>query len=188
MATNENVDSGLVEADINRIHKEKFYESLERLSIERVENELLNPEKKKRKTNTFIKLDEYNELLRTIEQAKAKTGTKSKSEYNILRNYDVVLIGETKKVIKKRESENDNIRFLVPNEHLVDTIYRIHEQVGHKSRDVMLPACKKNHINLTVEMINSFNNTCQQCVLNKKRNKTTGLVVKPINFKYSILF
>ncbi|CAF1011097.1 unnamed protein product [Brachionus calyciflorus] len=44
----------------------------------------------------------------------------------------------------------------------------------------MLPACKKNHINLTGEMINSFNNTCQQCVLNKKRNKTTGLVVKPI--------
>lgn len=155
MVTNvENYDSALFAAENSRIHKEKFYESLERLAIQRVENDLLNPDKKKRKTYTFIKAEEYNALLLTIEQAKNKSGTKTKSEYNILRDYDVIVIGDTKKIIKKRENENDNIRFLVPYEHLFDTIYRIHEQVGHKSRDVMLPVCKKNHINLTVEMIN----------------------------------
>ncbi|RNA08945.1 hypothetical protein BpHYR1_020506 [Brachionus plicatilis] len=48
MVTNvENYDSSLVAAENNRIHKEKFYESLERLAIERVENDLLNPDKKK---------------------------------------------------------------------------------------------------------------------------------------------
>ncbi|CAF1013044.1 unnamed protein product [Brachionus calyciflorus] len=171
--------SALVEAENNHIHKEKFYEGIERLLLERIENELINPDKKKRKTFTYIKLQEYNALISTIEEAKSKTVTKSTNEYNILRDYDVMLIGDTKKVIKKREN-NEDIRFLVPFEHLFDTIYRIHLQVGHKCRDVMMPACKKNHLNLSVDMINIFNNTCQQCLMNKKRNKTTGLVVKPI--------
>ena len=58
-------------------------------------------------------------------------------------------------MIKKRENEDDPIRYLVPYEDLFDTLYRIHIQVRHKCRDVMLPHCKQGHLNLTVEMINS---------------------------------
>ena len=149
------VDQAAIEVENNRVHKEKFYESIEQLIIEKTENDLKNPDKKKKKTLTFIRLDEYQALIGTILNAKNKSGTKSIKEYNILRDYDVITIGETQKIIKKRSNLDEPIRYLVPFEDLFDTIHRIHHQVGHKCRDVMLPHCKKGHLNLTVDMINS---------------------------------
>ena len=58
-----------------------------------------------------------------------------------------------KKIIQKRKNPDDPIRFLVPYEQIFDTMYRIHIQVGHKCRDIMLDECNKSHLNITVDMI-----------------------------------
>jgi hypothetical protein len=149
------VDSAVLEADNLRQKKEKFYDQLDRLLLERTENELLNPDRKTKKTYTYIKLNEYQTMIDVIEAAKSKTTKKTSNEYNLLRDYEIMYIGETKKIVKKRGEDSDPIRFLVPYEHIFETLNRIHQQVGHKCRDVMLPACKKNHLNLTVDAINS---------------------------------
>ena len=149
------VESAALEIENQRVHKENFYQSLEQMMIEKTERDLSNPDKKTKKTYTYIKLSEYLDMIELIEKAKNKKGTKTSQEYNILRNYDVITISETKKIIKKQESAYEPIKYLVPYEDLFDTIYRIHMQVGHKRRDIMSPHCKKNHLNLTVDMINS---------------------------------
>lgn len=145
------LESPIIDADIERQHKEQFYAGIEALKLE---DELKNKPKTK-KTRTFTKLDEYEQLIVIIETAKSKKGTKERFEYNILRTYDIYLVGQTKKIIEKQEKPDDPIRFLVPFEHLFETIYRIHIQIGHKKRDLMMQACKKNHMNITINLINS---------------------------------
>jgi hypothetical protein len=44
----------------------------------------------------------------------------------------------------------------------------------------MNKSVKKQYANITLIMINTYLASCQQCVLNKKRNKTTGITIKPI--------
>jgi hypothetical protein len=92
-------------------------------------------------------------MINLIETAIAKTKARSPKDYYLINKYEILTVGDTKKIILKRESKDDPIRFLVPYEHIFETIYRIHLQVGHKCRDIMLHACSKNHLNITVEMI-----------------------------------
>ena len=141
------VDQAAIEVENKRINKEKFYEKIE---------QLINEKEKKKKTFTLIKIDEYLVLIETITTAKNKKEKKTPKEYNMLRDYDVITIGQTQKIIKKRDNPDEPIRYLVPFEDLFETIHRIHHHVGHKCRDVMFPHCKKGHLNLTVDMINSM--------------------------------
>jgi hypothetical protein len=141
------VDQAAIEVENKRIHKEKFYEKIE---------QLINEKEKKKKTFTFIKIDEYLVLIETITTTKNKKEKKTPKEYNMLRDYDVITIGQTQKIIKKRDNPDEPIRYLVPFEDLFETIHCIHHQVGHKCRDFLLPHSKKGHLNLTVDMINSM--------------------------------
>ena len=49
----------------------------------------------------FIKIGEYLVLIQTIVTAKNKKEKKTPKEYNMLRDYDVITIGQTQKIIKK---------------------------------------------------------------------------------------
>ncbi|RNA35239.1 KRAB-A domain-containing 2-like [Brachionus plicatilis] len=116
------VESAAIEVENQHAHKENFYQSLEQMMIEKTERDLSNPDKKTKKTYTYIKLSEYLDMIALIEKAKNKKGTKTSQEYNILRVYDVITISETKKIIKKQESADEPIKYLGPYEDLFDTI------------------------------------------------------------------
>ena len=98
-------------------------------------------------------LDAYGSMILLIEEANKKTKGRNQKEYYLINKYEVYTVGETKKIILKRESIDEPVRFLVPYEQLFETIFRIHNQVGHKCRDIMLQACNKSHLNITVDMI-----------------------------------
>ncbi|CAF0974913.1 unnamed protein product [Brachionus calyciflorus] len=98
------IDVALVDAEKTESHKNKFYEKL---------NELADKEKKKN-SRTIIKSEDYKALIDNILAAKNKKETKSRSEYNILRNYDILEVNDNKKIIEKRERDDDPIRYLVP--------------------------------------------------------------------------
>ena len=140
----------LLDVDQQRVHKEKFYALFE---AKIVEDELSNPNKKRKKTRAVTKLDEYEEMIKMIEDALVKNKGRTQKEYYLINKYQILVVGDTKKIILKRESVDEAIRFLVPYEHLFETIYKIHIQVGHKCRDIMIQTCNKNHLNITVEMI-----------------------------------
>ena len=63
MVTDVDVDQAAIEVENNKVHKEKIYDILEKLIIEKTENDLNNPDKKKKKTLTFIHLDKYQIIL-----------------------------------------------------------------------------------------------------------------------------
>ena len=96
-------------------------------------------------------LIESLELVNLIVGAMNKYNSKTQKEYYLLNKYEILVVGETKKIIQKRKNPDDPIRFLVPYEQIFDTMYRIHIQVGRKCRDIMLDECNKS--NITVDMI-----------------------------------
>lgn len=152
LTSNSDEQVPILNVDQERVHKDKFYSLFEAKSTE---VELENPAKKRKKTRTVTNLNEYQELVNKIEEAMNKKTIKTQKEYYLLSKYELLVVGETKKIVQKRKEHNQPIRFLVPFEQIFDTIYRIHMQVGHKSRDIMFEECSKNHLNITIEMINS---------------------------------
>lgn len=84
-----------------------------------------------------------------------KSTKKTSREYHLLNLYEILVVGETKKVIKKRKSPEDPIKALVTFEDIFSCLLQCHKAVGHKSRDIMLKECQKSYLNLTVHVINS---------------------------------
>ncbi|RNA32086.1 KRAB-A domain-containing 2-like [Brachionus plicatilis] len=114
---------------------------------------LKNPDKKKKKTRTITSATEYQALILKIESALEKKTKKTPEGYYFLNQYEILVVGDTKKIIKKRKNQDEPIRFLVPCDQIFETIYRIHYQIGHKARDIMIKKCNENHLNITVDMI-----------------------------------
>ncbi|CAF0762947.1 unnamed protein product [Brachionus calyciflorus] len=121
----------LIIAENKQQYKERFYSRLEATRIEK--RLVIDPEKKSRKTKTYSTAQEYQQLIQEIEDAKDKKTTKSRMEYNLIRNYDVLTIGETKKIIKKKTNNDGEPIYLVPYQKLFDTLHKIHYDVEHKA-------------------------------------------------------
>ena len=131
-----------------RIHKIKFYETLE---AEALEAELNN----KKKTKRLFSRAKYDELLKEIEVAYSTKGKKSNRQYHLLETYEIYEVGGIKKIISKRTVEDDNIYFLLPLEDVWDAIHVVHKAVGHKGRDIMGRHARKCYLNLTDKLIDS---------------------------------
>lgn len=86
---------------------------------------------------------------------KGKGISKTRRERNLMKKYEILICGETKKLIKKRDAKHLDIKYVVPFEGLFDALMRCHTAIGHKKRDAMLKECQKQHANLTVHLINS---------------------------------
>ncbi|RNA35075.1 KRAB-A domain-containing 2-like [Brachionus plicatilis] len=164
----------MLEVDHEQLHREKFYALYEAKSIK---EELQNPSKKRKKTRTVTTLADYQAMIDSIEQALAKTKGRMNREYYIINKYEILKVGDKKKIILKRQQIDKTIRFLVPYEQIFETIYRIHVQIGHKCRDLMLQVCNKNHLYITTEMITGIResvrtNQARQAESMKTRSKT----------------
>jgi len=131
-----------------RIHKIKFYETLE---AEALEAELNN----KKKTKRLFNRAKYDELLKEIEVAYSTKGKKSNRQYHLLETYEIYEVGGIKKIISKRTVEDDNIYYLLPLEDVWDAIHVVHKAVGHKGRDIMGRHARKSYLNLTDKLIDS---------------------------------
>ena len=99
---------------------------------------------------------EYQEFIEAIEKAYANPHKKSSQEYHLIKNYEILNIADTKKIIKKRTTEEPSIRYLVPKEDIFDAILACHQNIGHKGRDLMMEECSKQHLNLTANYIKSM--------------------------------
>lgn len=139
-------------AEMIRIHKEKFYEALDAIKCE---EELQNTDNKNisKKNMRLKKQNEYTDFVNEIEGIPKKK-VKTTHDYHILKHYEVITIGDSKRIIKKRTDDHPETKYLVPYEEAFDALYRCHERIGHKSRDLMKAEVGKMHLNLTIEHIN----------------------------------
>ena len=137
-----------IQIEQQRIHKIKFYETLE---AEALEAELNNKKKAKRLFNRA----KYDQLLKEIEVAYSTKSRKTNRQYHLFETYEIYEVGGIKKIISKRTEEDDKIYYLVALEDAWDAIHVVHKAVGHKGRDIMGKHARKSYLNLTDSLIDS---------------------------------
>jgi len=108
-----------------------------------------------------------------------KTMKKTPHQYYLLKKYELLECGDVKKLIRCRLPGESPLYF-VSIEETYDVIKRAHIATGHGGRDKMLKETNKKYANITVEALNIFKSSCEQCQKKRKRVTTKGVVVKPI--------
>ena len=84
----------------------------------------------KKKNLTSLSAERYSEFLDLVKVARSKQVQKSSSEYNAVKRFDILTIGDVEKLIKKRNTEADPILYFVTNEELYDKMQEVHIQQG----------------------------------------------------------
>ena len=102
---------------------------------------------------------------------------KQPGDYNFLKRYDVVTIGNVDKLVLA--GSHSSLKFFVCLEELYDVIRDAHVACGHGGEKRTEKELDKTYANITREQIKLFLARCQNCQLKKsKHNK--GVVVRPI--------
>jgi hypothetical protein len=136
-------------SDQEKLQRKYFYELLKT----KEEEEKINEGKDKSDKRRRYTREEYFKLIDQLEEISEKKSRKTSHEYYILNNYEILVICDTKKIIKKRKTKEDPILFLVPYEDYFDYLLLCHKEIDHKARDFMAAYCSKRFINLTIELI-----------------------------------
>ena len=138
-----------IQLEQTKVHKIQFYAALE---AESHQGELTN---KQAKHKRLPDKTQYEALLKEIEDAYQMTTRKSHRQYHLFTTYEIYQVGPIKKIIGKRDADNQAVRYLVALEDVFDAIATIHKSVGHKGRDVMRKHAQKTYLNLTDALIDS---------------------------------
>ena len=109
-----------------------------------------------------------------------RANPKTNRQRLVLRKYDVLTCGDVQKVIKKQESDSDEIKYFVSMDQMFDVIKRAHISTGHGGRDKMRKELKKKYANISEEVFVLFKSFCMECELKRKRPTTKGIVVRPL--------
>lgn len=122
----------------------------------------------------------YEELISEVESAK-QARKKTTLQYRRLKRYDVLSVGDVKKLIMPL-SDNMNVQYYVTDDELFDVIKSAHRECGHGGRDRTLKVLRNKYANVTKECINFYLDLCVPCQ-KKKTHTKKKLVVKPLLFK-----
>ena len=88
--------------------------------------------------------------------------------------------GDVEKLIKKRQSESDQILYYSYAEEVYSIVMRAHINTGHGGRDKMMKELNKKYANITRDVINLYKEMCEECQLKKRKVASKGLVIKPL--------
>ncbi|XP_018564473.2 KRAB-A domain-containing protein 2-like [Anoplophora glabripennis] len=125
----------------------------------------------------FFTNESYTEMIEKVKSAKSKKSHKKPEDYQRLRRFDIMAVGETEKLIVP--VKDNMIRYYVKNNEIFQILHDTHLSVGHGGRNRMEKELNFRYKNITREMIAIYLNLCESC--EKKRSvPKKGLVVKPI--------
>ena len=77
--------------------------------------------------------------------------------------------GDVTKIIKRRTSHDDEIKYLVCLEDMYCFAKQIHFAVGHGGSDNMIKEANKKYANVSIEALELFKEQCEECQLKKRR-------------------
>ena len=103
--------------------KKKFYEQLD----VKIEN--------KKSINSFLNREKCELLIQEISQLKWGDRKKEPKDYQLLKRYDVVQIGNTVKLIYPVAEGSSSIKCYVQKEDVFDVIHDVHLAIGHGGRN-----------------------------------------------------
>ena len=134
----------------------------------------------KKKNSKSLSAERYAELLELVKNGRNKEAKKSCYDYNAVKRFDILTIGDVEKLIKKRKTEEESILYFVTNEELYEKIQEVHTQQGHGGINKMLAHLKKRYANITQEAVTMFITFCEECERRRNRANSKSIVVKPI--------
>ena len=103
--------------------KRKIYEQLD----VKIEN--------KKSNNSFLNRKKYELFIQEISQLKRGDGKKEPKDYQLLKWYDIVQIGNTVKLIYPAEEGSSSIKYYVRKEEIFDVIHDAHLAIVHGGRN-----------------------------------------------------
>ena len=97
----------------------------------------------------------------------------------MLKQYDVVQIGNTVKLIYRVAEGSSSIKYYVQKEDIFDVIHYAHLAIGHGGRNRMINKTQTQCKNTTAESIMLYLSLCAPC-LKKSKVPKKGLAIKPM--------
>ncbi|KAL1487963.1 hypothetical protein ABEB36_015344 [Hypothenemus hampei] len=87
---------------------------------------------------TVLTVDQYSNILKEVKESirKKKTGEKLNSQdYRRLNRFEILKIGESEKIIAKRNNEDmDSIKYYCDVKEIYEILEKTHRDTGHKRR------------------------------------------------------
>ncbi|XP_073962116.1 uncharacterized protein isoform X2 [Choristoneura fumiferana] len=109
----------------------------------------------------FFTDESYEQMIAKVKFLKSKKSHKKPGDYQRLRRFDVMSVGETEKLIVP--VKDDVIRCYVRNSEIFQILHDTHLTVGHGGRNRMEKELKMHYKNITREMIVIYLNLCDGC-------------------------
>lgn len=135
----------------------------------------------KNKTNTVKQpwtIAKISDAVSEMAASKVPGTKKNSKQYRLIKKYDIMEVGDSKYLIKKRKNHDEPIVQLVARENFFEILNTIHKNIGHGGRDKMMYALKdKYYIPKPIVLI--FYKLYNVCNL-KKSQQHKNIVVKPI--------
>ncbi|XP_053607024.1 KRAB-A domain-containing protein 2-like [Plodia interpunctella] len=121
-------------------------------------------------------------MIKKVKSAKSKMSNKKPEDYQRLRRFDVITIGEAEKLIVPVKEDN-TFRFYVSESEIFQILHETHLKLGHGGRNLMEKEINLRYKNITREMIVIYLNLCGDNCEKKGNISKKGLLcsVKPIH-------
>ena len=100
---------------------------------------------KKNNNHNSFSTKRYQEIITELKIAKVKTSQRSHAEFNLMRRFQLVTIGERDFLIRKDKDDPSKIRYYVADENIYEKIHSIHLEKGHAGRDKLTKHVKDNY-------------------------------------------
>jgi|694.fasta_scaffold50827_3 hypothetical protein len=131
------------------------------------------------KINKIMKQVDYDDSIKLMEKVTEITKENRKRYYYLINKYQVLKIGETKRLVKKTENKTE-IQYYAYAEELFNILKEVHTVVGHGSLHKTQLSGIKNYANITREIIQLYNSLCEACIRKNTKKGYKNSVVKPI--------
>jgi len=82
---------------------------------------------------------------------------------NWLCRYEELQFGDVTKIIKRRKSHDDEIKYLVCLKDMYCVANKIHFAFGHGGRDKMMKEANKKYANVSIEALELYKEQCEEC-------------------------
>ena len=106
--------------------KIKFYQKLNALIESKKDN------------NSFLSVEKYELLIQQINTLKHGNRKKEPKDYQLLKQYDVVQIGNVEQLIYPVAEGSTSIKYYVQIEDIFNVIHEAHVSIGHTGRNRMV--------------------------------------------------
>ena len=121
-----------------------------------------------KKNNSFLNGEKYESLIQETSQLKRGERKKEPRNYQFVKCYDVVQIGNTVKLIYPVAEGNSSIKYYIHKEDIFGVIHDAHLAIGHGGRNRMIKETQTKYKNITAGSIMLYLSLCVPCLKNLK--------------------